>query len=478
MSVALDTTGAFAHALGAAVSRVHLPGSAGYAELTATYNLCTRLTPLAVVEAQTAHDVAAAVRVAGEHGVPVGVQSTGHGPWATMTGAVLVATRGLDGLMVDPVSRVARIGAGVRWSAVLEAAAPHGLAPLCGSSPSVGVVGLLTGGGHGPLARTYGLSADRVLSFDVVTGDGALRRASATENPDLYWGLRGGKGTLGIVTGLELELVQQPEVYAGAVWFDAPDIPAVVRTWAQWSQLLPDEGTTSIAVMRLPAMPGVPPELAGRTTVSVRFAWTGDPAVGEEMLRAIRSVAAPLVDLVAARPYAEIGIVHSDPEDPMPAVETHLLLEAFDADAADRLLDLVGPQAATTQLMVEVRRLGGAVATPLRGESVFGHRDAQWTVLAIGLGIPEIADLVRADARRIVDGLAPWRRPGALPNFHAGSGPDWALRVFGEDGARRLREVSLRYDPDGVLLGSRNVRDLPVGAAAVAAVEEELVLGA
>lgn len=106
MSVAPDTTGAFAHALGAAVSRVHLPGSAGYADLTATYNLCTRLTPLAVVEAQTAHDVAAAVRVAGEHGVPVGVQSTGHGPWATMAGAVLVATRGLDELMVDPVSRI------------------------------------------------------------------------------------------------------------------------------------------------------------------------------------------------------------------------------------------------------------------------------------------------------------------------------------------------------------------------------------
>lgn len=478
MSVATDTTGAFAHALGAAVSRAHLPGSAGYAELTATYNLSTRLVPIAVVEAQTAQDVAATVRVAAEHGVPVGVQSTGHGPWATMAGAVLVATRGLDELVVDPVSRIARIGAGVRWSAVIEAAAPHGLAPLCGSSPSVGVVGLLTGGGHGPLARTYGLSADRVISFDVVTGDGVLRRASATENPDLYWGLRGGKGTLGIVTGVELELVRQPEVYAGALWFDAPDVRAVVRTWAAWSRLLPDQGTTSIAVMRLPALPGVPPMLADRTTLSVRFAWTGDPAEGEELLRAIRSVAAPLVDLVAVRPYAEIGIVHSDPEDPMPAVETHLLLEEFDAGTAERLLELVGPDAGTAQLMVEVRRLGGAVTTPLRGRSVFPHRDAPWTVLAVGLGIPEMADVVRADARRIVDGLAPWRRPGALPNFHAGSGPDWAREVFGEDGARQLREVSLRYDPDGVLLGSRTVRDLRVDLPTVGATDDELVLGA
>ena len=478
MSVATDTTGALTHALGAAVSCVHLPGSAGYAELTATHNPLHVLAPVAVVEARTAQDVAAAVRVAGAFGVPVGVQSTGHGPSADMAGAVLVVTRGLDDLVVDPLSRIARVGAGLRWSAVIAAAAPYGLAALSGSSPTVGVVGFLTGGGHGPLARTYGLGSDRVVAFDVVTGDGVLRRASRTENPDLYWGLRGGKGALGVVTAVELELVERTQLYAGALWFDEGDVPAALRTWARWAELLPDEGTTSIAVMRLPALPGVPPVLADRTTLSVRFAWTGDPAVGEEMLRAMRSVAPPLVDTVTVRPYTEIGAVHADPEDPMPAVTTHLLLDRFGADGAERLLELAGPGVPTTHLMVELRRLGGAVRDELRGESVFAHRDAEWSLLAVGLGIPEVADGVAADARRLVAGLEPFSRAGGLPNFLEGAGVQWGRAVHGAAGARRLREVSLRYDPAGTLLGSRDVRDWSDDEADVAGPVEEQELGA
>lgn len=469
MSVATDTTGELTHALGAAVTRVHLPGSAGYAELTATHNPVHVLRPLAVVEAGTAQDVAATVRVAGAFGVPVAVQSTGHGPWADLAGAVLVATRGLDDLVVDPVARLARIGAGLRWRAVIDAAAPHGLAPVCGSSPSVGVVGLLTGGGHGPLVRTYGLCSDRVVSFEVVTGDGVLRRAAADENPDLYWGLRGGKGTLGIVTSVELELVEQPSLYAGALWFDGADVPAVLRTWARWAELLPDEGTTSVAVMRLPALPGVPPVLADRTTLSVRFAWTGDPAVGVELLRAVRAVALPLVDTVTTRSSTEIGLVHTDPEDPIPAVQVHAVLDRFGADGAERLLELAGPGTPTTHLMVEVRRLGGAARNALRGESVFAHRDAEWSVLAIGLGVPEVADRVAAEGRRVLAGLEPLARDGALPNFQAGAGASWAAQVYGPSGVRRLRAVSQRYDPAGTLLAGRDVRGPSDDEAAIEA---------
>ena len=134
---------------------------------------------------------------------------------------------------------------------------------LAGSSPDVGVVGYLTGGGLGPVARSHGLASDTVRAFEVVTGDGVARRVTATHHPELFWGLRGGKGTLGIVTAVEIDLVEQAELYAGALWFAAADAAAVVRTWSRWCDVLPEEGTTSIAVLRLPDLPVFPEPVRG-----------------------------------------------------------------------------------------------------------------------------------------------------------------------------------------------------------------------
>jgi FAD/FMN-containing dehydrogenase len=447
-------------ALAAAVTRVHRPGSPAYDELTATMNALVRPTPAVVVEVTSADEVARTVRIAAAFGVPVAVMTTGHGTEDTLDGTVLVATRALDELVVRPAERTARVGAGLRWRDVLAAAAPYGLAGLCGSSPSVGVVGFLTGGGVGPLVRSHGLSVDRVLAFEVVTGDGEIRRASADSEPDLYWGLRGGRATLGIVTAVELELVELAEVYGGSLWFDEADIPAMVRTWAVWSTLLPDEGTTSAAILRLPPMPDVPPFLAGKTVLHVRFVWTGDPAVGAEMIEAMRGVVTPLADSVALMPYERIGEVHADPDAPMPMHTEHVLLERLDPAGVELLLDLAGPGSAAAQLMVEVRRVGGALERPLRGETAFTVRDAEWTVFTIGLALPGTEELVAADARRIVDGLAPVTRPGGMPNFVHGFGVEWARRVFPAGTAARLAELSRRYDPAGVLLAGQAVREL------------------
>jgi len=268
---------------------VHLPGSDDYASLTGTSNLVKAIAPAGVVAVRDAHDVSVVLRVAAAAGVQVAVQGTGHGATETMRDAILVSTVALDEVTVHADERWARIGSGVKWQAVLEASAPHGLAGLAGSSPDVGVVGYLTGGGLGPVARTHGLASDTVRAFDVVTGDGVIRRASATQNSDLFWGLRGGKGTLGIVTAVEIDLVEQASLYAGALWFDAAAAPAVIRMWGLWSSLLPEQGTTSFAVMRLPDLPTFPEPLRGRTSVSVRFAWTGDASEGAEMIQVLRA---------------------------------------------------------------------------------------------------------------------------------------------------------------------------------------------
>jgi FAD/FMN-containing dehydrogenase len=451
-------TAAAVQALADAGVPVHLPGTEAYAARTATSNLTKAVRPVAVVPARGADDISHTLKIAASAGLRVAVQSTGHGATETMDDAILVSTSALDELTVDAHERWARVGAGVRWAAVLEACAPHGLAGLAGSSPDVGVVGYLTGGGIGPVARTHGLASDTVRAFEVVTGDGVARRVTATSHPDLFWGLRGGKGTLGIVTAVEIDLVEQAQVYGGALWFAAADAAAVVRTWSQWCELLPDEGTTSIAVMRLPDLPVFPEPLRGTTSVTVRFAWTGDAAEGEEMIRAIRAVAAPVIDTVRVLPYAALGEVHTDPTDPMPLHEQHSLLDGFGRDAADRFLELVGPDAPCAQAMVEVRQLGGRIRDDRGLPSAFAHRDAAFSLFTAGLMIPEIAQVVPRDSARVHEGLAPWARAGGLPNFTDTAGAAWAQRVFTPEVARRLQELSLVYDPDAVLLAARGVR--------------------
>jgi len=447
---------AAARALQDVVADVHLPGSDRYAALTRTTNLTHAISPVAVVEARSPMDVSRTLRLAAAFGTPVAVQGTGHGATEEMRDAVLVHTAAFDEVTVHPEERWARVGAGVRWERVLEECAPYGLAALCGSSPDVGVVGLLTGGGIGPVARSHGLSSDTVRAFEVVTGDGVVRRVSATEHPDLFWGLRGGKGSLGIVTAVEIDLVELPELYAGGLWFVGDDVDRVLRTWAVWCELLPEQGTTSVAVLRLPDVDPFPEPLRGQVALHVRFAWTGDAGVGEEMIQAIRSAGHAVLDSVGLMPYAGIGDVHADAVDPMPLHETTMLLDGLGPDGMDRLVELVGAQAQTAQVLVEVRQLGGAVR---EGDPcAFAHRDAAYTVFTVGLMIPEIAQVVTRDAARISAGLAPWARLGSLPNFTDTAGPAWADRVFTPLVARRLRALSLAYDPAGVLLAARGVR--------------------
>ena len=237
---------------------VAVPGDEEYDALVSPWNVAIPVTPVAVVAAETDQDVVEAVRFAAANGLRVTPQATGHGPIAELLTELLVTTKNLDEVVVH-AEGWARVGAGVKWLRVVEAAAPFGLAPLSGSITDVGIVGYTTGGGLGPMARTYGLAIDKVRAIEVVTGDGVLRRVTPTEHPELFFALRGGKGMLGIVTAIEFELVHQPMFYGGSLWFDGTDAATVIEQWRAWSDDLPELGTTSFALFQLPDMPGIPP---------------------------------------------------------------------------------------------------------------------------------------------------------------------------------------------------------------------------
>jgi FAD/FMN-containing dehydrogenase len=435
-----------------------LPADEGYA-ISTPWNVAVPVNPRAVIAAATAADIVATVRFAAAAGLRVAVQRTGHGA-VTIDGddVLLVHTGALDECAVDAATRVARVGAGVVWQQVIDAATPHGLAPLAGSAPGVGVVGFLTGGGIGPFVRTYGMSADYVRAFELVTGRGELLRVTPTDHAELYWGLRGGKGSLGIVTAVEFELVPLAAYYGGALYFDGADAPAVLEAWRVMCEGLPEHSSTSLAILQLPPLPDVPPPLAGKMTVAVRFASVAQAAEAEPLLAPLRAAATPILDSVATTPYAAVGSIHADPTDPMPGHEASGLLRELTPETIAALLAVAGPESRSPQAIVELRQLGGALAREPRHKSAFCHRGAAFSVLAIGVLAPEIAEIVPAHGAAVIAAMEPWATGGKLPNFAPSADPAEIALAYDEDTVAWLGALADQHDPDGVLRVGQVVR--------------------
>src|SRR3954468_6625706 len=221
---------------------VALPGDDGYDAARQAFNLAIDQRPAAVAFPGDASEVADVLRQARAAGLRVAAQTTGHnaGPLGSLERTILVRTSSLGGVEIDPVRRIARVGAGVMWEEVVDAAAPHGLIALHGSSPNVGVAGYSLGGGMGWLARSHGLQCNSVTAIELVTVEGELIRTDADNDPELFWALRGGGGNFGVVTALEFRLYPLREIYAGFMLWDWSESARVLAAWAEWALEAPD----------------------------------------------------------------------------------------------------------------------------------------------------------------------------------------------------------------------------------------------
>ena len=282
-----------------------------------------------------------------------------------LAGAILVKTERMRGIEIDPVSRTARVEAGVLWAEVAEAAGQYGLAALAGSSPDVGVVGYTLGGGLSWLGRRYGLAASNVVSVEIVTADGAIRRIDAETDPDLFWAVRGGGGSFGAVTAIEFALFPVAEVYAGVMLWPIERASEILHAWREWTAEMPDDMTTVGRLLQLPPIPDIPEPLRGRSFVGVQAFYLGSEAEGAELVAPIRALG-PEIDTVATIPAAALQHVHMDPEHPVPGLGDGMLLDDLPAAGIDALVAAAGPGSGSPLLSVEVRQLGGALATPAR----------------------------------------------------------------------------------------------------------------
>jgi hypothetical protein len=405
--------------------------------------------PEVVVAITSAADAAAVVATANETGTPVRVLATGHGLPKPVTEGIVITTSRLKGVTVDPATKIAHIEAGCRWGDVIAAAAEHGLAPIAGASASVGCIGLLLGGGYGPLARTFGIASDWARRFELVTGAGEVVTASATEHPDLFWALRGGKGGFGVVTSVDVELVELSTLYGGSVFFDAPEIDTVVRTWIDWTTTLPEAATTSAVILRLPPLPFIPEPLRGKTVLSVRFAYVGDAAAGEQLLAPIRAAGAVLIDALGEIPAANIASIHNDPTDPGPSFDRGVLLDELDGDFADVFLGAVGPDQQVPLIAVELRHLGGAVRRDVPEGSAVGGRGGAYSFFFVGVPDPSLFETVLPGvAEQVLASVQKWTSAENTVNLADGFAvPGSYEACWSPETRARLDEVRSTYDP-------------------------------
>ncbi|MDX6251533.1 MAG: hypothetical protein QOF10_4893 [Kribbellaceae bacterium] len=428
-------------------------GDEGFAAEVAAQNTRVVHSPEIAVGATSEDDVAAAVRAAVANGLPVRVLATGHGSFAPVNDGILVTTSRLSGVTIDAEKRLAHIQAGCRWAEVIAAAAEHGLAPVSGASDHVGTIGYTLGGGLGPLARTYGFSSDWARGFRVVTADGSVVSASATENPDLFWALRGGKGGFGVVTSMDFELVELSTLYGGSAFFSAEHIASVLPAWIEWTRTAPESVSSSVAILRLPPFDFIPEPLRGKTVLTVRFAHIGDPADGERLVQPIRELAPAVIEAIGELPAAQIAQIHNDPRDPGPVWERGMLLDELDADFAAALLEVAGPDQDLPIVVIDLRHLGGATHRDVPEGSAVGGRGAHYAFTIIGVPDPGLFSevLPRVVDDGILARLAPWISAQSTINF-AGSlsvpgsyEASWPADIFA-----RLAELRATYDPKGV----------------------------
>lgn len=435
-------------------------GDDGYRAATQTWDLATVNRPPLVLVAASVDDIAVGARWADDNGLGIAMLNTGHGAFSSNDDALVIATARLNAVRIDPRTRRAVVGPGARWADVSTAAGPHGLVGACGGSPGVGVIGYTLGGGLGPLGRTLGFAADRVNALTVLDADYAPVRVDA-HSGDLFWALRGGGG-LGLVTELEFELASVPTLFGGGVYLDGADATAVLAAYAGWVAELDERTSTSIALIRLPPAPQLPPELRGRFVVHLRFAHV-DPRA-DDLAADARRLLAPMLsagevieDGTKTMTPAELPGIHRDPVAPQDVAYRGGFVDVLDETAIATIVAAMRPGLARTPRMVELRHLGGAYTRAGVAPSSSTGRRAPFNLYVTAPSTPETA----ADARALVDAtvarISPTGR-GQLNFSGPAPAPGEVLRLWDETDARRLLAVADDLDPRGRIRTGRPLR--------------------
>ena len=441
-----------------AAPTVILPDHPDYDAARAAWNLAADLRPAAVVVAGSADEVRAAVAYAAAHGLKVAPLSSGHlaGALPRLQDALLLKTA-IGGVEVDVAARRARIGAGAIWQDVIDAVAPTGLAAPSGSAHDVGVVGYTLGGGVSWLGRKIGLAANHVHAIELVTAAGELVRCDAQTEPELFWALRGGAGNFGVVTAIEIGLIELETVVGGMTIWPADDARAVLEAWVAWCATAPEEATTAFRLLRLPPLPEIPEPLRDVPVVVVDGAlMTGDAEAASRLLAPLRSIGSPIMETWGPMPPAGLVEIHMDPPQPVPGIGDGLLLTDLDGPAIDAFLAVVDPAVVRPLLLAELRHLGGALGRAPDGAGARGALEGRFSLFAVGVPTePEVAEAIAARLGELFTALRPAATGTTYLNLADSGGP--ADAAFAPADYERLRDARAAWDPGERFLASHRI---------------------
>jgi FAD/FMN-containing dehydrogenase len=438
------------------------PGDVAYDDARRVWNGAIDRRPAVIARCTSARDVVTALRFARERELEVAVRGGGHGVagYAVCDGGLVVDLSPMRGVRVDPEARVARVQGGALLGDLDGAAQAFGLATPAGIVTHTGVAGLTLGGGIGWLTRTLGATVDSLRATRVVTADGGTVTASGDENPDLFWGLRGGGGNFGIVTEFEFDLHPVgPIVLAGPVYYPLEDGAEVLRRYRDVVADAPGELMTILHLRRAPALPLLPETLHGRPVVAVVSCWSGELAQGEQAVRPLRELGTPLADLVRPRPFLELQGLF-DAAVPhgwhyyWKSLETPPLTNGTIDVLVDHTERITSPHSFTI-----VFHLGGALARVPQDATAYPQRDAAFDVniTTAWLEGDERAHEHISWTRAFHNALEPHTGGRVYVNFLGDEGQTRVRAAYGKGKYARLQAIKRRWDPDNVFHRNQNI---------------------
>lgn len=441
---------------------VVVPGSPEYDAARRVWNGDVDRHPSAIARCRGVADVMAAVRHARDHDLPASVRGGGHAVagHAVLDDGLVIDLSGMTGARVDPVARTVQLEGGALNAHLDRESQAFGLAATGGFVSHTGAVGLTLGGGIGHLMRKLGLAVDAVRGADVVTADGSFVRASAEENPDLFWALRGGGGNFGVVTSLTMDLQPLgPQVLAGLVAWPAAQADAVLAFMRDFVADAPDELGLMANLRLAPPLPLFPPEVQGTPIIALVVTWSGDIATGERLLRPLRSFGTPVADAITTKAYT----AHQKMLDAAVPHGRHYYWKSHRlAPLTGEVIDIICTHLGSiTSPMssVPIFCFGGAMARVPEDATAFPHRDAAHDINIVASWLPEQAgeaDRHRAWVRGFFDDLAPHSR-GVYVNFTSDDAQSRVREAYSPTQWDRLRTIKAAWDPTNFFDRNANI---------------------